>query len=61
MPYPSETLKPAEDRYPSDEDDEFGGGMVPYYLNELYRSDSIADDEEVLELIAHFIEAVDNA
>lgn len=61
MPYPSETLLPADDRYPSDEDDEFGGGMVPYYLDELFKGDGIIDDDEVIELIAHFIEAIDNA
>jgi hypothetical protein len=62
MPYPSETLFPEDDRYPSDEDDEAAShGFVPYYLDELFKADSLADDDEVLELIAHFLEAVEYA
>ena len=58
MPYPRDNLYPDEDLYPSEYDDAGSHGFVDYYRNEF---SVIDDDEEVMELIAHFIEAVDNA
>jgi hypothetical protein len=60
MAYPSETLFPSDELYPSDLDDEETGGLGASrrYID---TRRILEDDEDVLMLIVHFIEAVDNA
>ncbi len=58
MPYPRDNLYPDEDLYPGEDDDAGSHGFVDYYSRE---SSIVNDDDEALELIAHFLEAVDNA
>ena len=63
MPLPAPCLYPEENIFPDDDrdsDEDCVSVAVTEYQRDFVRED-FYDDEEVLELIAHFIEAVDNA